>query len=900
MLAMLTANEIRQQFIDFFVKEHGHTFVPSSSVVPVGDDSLLFTNAGMNQFKDVFLGTGTRPYKRAVDTQKCIRAGGKHNDLDDVGKDTYHHTFFEMLGNWSFGDYFKKEAIAWAWELLTRVWGLDKDRLHATVFEGDPKEGLAPDDEAFELWRTVTDIDPSHIHKGKKKDNFWEMGETGPCGPCTEIHIDRTPDKSGSKLVNAGRAEVIEIWNLVFIQFNRGPDQKLTPLPAKHVDTGMGFERITAVLQNKSSNYDTDVFTPIFRAIQKITGAPAYTGKLDDMKDTAYRVIADHIRALTIAITDGAVPSNTKRGFVLRRILRRAERYGWQHLSTTRPFLCELVPAVVEVMSRPFPELRRDPEKVAQVIREEEEGFLNTIDRGVYLFQEAANRARKSGSNTISGADAFTLHDTHGIYIDITEQMAGEAGLAVDRAEYDRLMKEAQDRARGARKKLLVTAVSGDLPTTDDSLKYGGRKASAQVVGWIKDNTVVRTGSLGEEEEAALFCDRTNFYAEQGGQVGDAGLITTATGRFEVDDTQKLGDSVLHFGRVADGRIEAGQKATLEVSGVRADTMRNHTTTHLLNWALRKILGDHIEQKGSLVDPEKTRFDFAHQLPLTQEEIAEIERLVNEKIYADLPVKPVVLPLTAAKKIPGVRAVFGEKYPDPVRVLLIGAERPEEVTVDNSVEFCGGTHLSRTGQAGFFKIICQEAVGKGVRRVTAVTGREAVATVQLLSSVVDNLTGRFNCKPKELPVRLDALQEEIKKLQQQLKKGTAGDLQSAADKLLAGAVDVKGSKIIVGQMPAAPEEQMRQQIDRLRQKAGSTVIVLGWSDDGKVGLIAAVTDDLVKKGVKAGTLVGEAAKVVGGKGGGRPTMAQAGGKEPAKLPDALQLAKKLASEQLAG
>jgi len=601
---------------------------------------------------------------------------------------------------------------------------------------------------------------------------------------------------------------------------------------------------------------------------------------------------------LTFAITDGAVPSNTKRGFVLRRILRRAERYGWQYLGTNRPFLCELVPAVVAVMSGPFPELRRDPDKVAKIVLDEEEGFLNTIDRGVHLFQEAANKARKSGSNMISGADAYVLHGTHGIFIDITEQMAGEAGLTVDRAEFDRLMKEDQDRARGARKKLLITAVTGDLPPTDDSLKYGRRTASAQVAGWIKDNTVVRTGSLAEGEEAALLCDRTNFYAEQGGQVGDAGLITTATGRFEVDDSQKLGETVLHFGRVADGRIDCGQNAALEVSGLRADTMRNHTITHLLNWALRKVLGDHIEQKGSLVDPEKTRFDFAHQLPLTQDEITEIERLVNEKIYADLSVKPVVLPLTAAKKIPGVRAVFGEKYPDPVRVLLIGAERPEEATAEHSVEFCGGTHLSHTGQAGFFKIISQEAVGKGVRRVTAVTGREAVATVQRLSSVVDNLAGRFNCKPEELPVRLDALQEEIKKLQQQLKKGTAGDLQSAADKLLAGAVDVNGAKIIVGEMPAAPEEQMRQQIDRLRQKAGSTVIVLGWSEDGKVGLIAAVTDDLVKKGVKAGALVGEAAKVVGGKGGGRPTMAQAGGKEPAKLPDALQLAIKLASEQL--
>jgi alanyl-tRNA synthetase len=895
---MGSANEIRQEFIDFFVKKHGHTFVPSSPVVPQDDPTLLFTNAGMNQFKDVFLGTGTRPYRRAVDSQKCIRAGGKHNDLDDVGKDTYHHTFFEMLGNWSFGDYFKKEAIAWAWELLTQVWGLDKGRLHATVFEGDAAEGLAPDDEAAELWRTVTDIEPTHIHKGNKKDNFWEMGETGPCGPCTEIHIDRTPDKSGGKLVNAGQAEVIEIWNLVFIQFNRGVDRKLTPLPAKHVDTGMGFERVTAVLQNKTTNYDTDVFTPIFAAIQQVTGAKPYTGKLGDLKDTAYRVIADHIRALTIALTDGAVPSNTARGFVLRRILRRAERYGWQHLGTTEPFLCKLVPAVVEVMGGFFPELRRNPGQIAGVIRDEEESFLKTLDRGIKLFQEAEQRLRKAKADTISGTDAFKLHDTYGVYIDIIEQMAAEKGLKVDRPGYERAMDEAKAKARSARKKLVITAVSGDLPKTDDSLKYGSLTAEAKLLGWIRGSAVVRSGSLGMGEGAALLLDRTNFYAEQGGQVGDVGTVATATGRFEVEDTHKLGDGVLHIGRVVEGRIESGQKASLEVDAIRAHTLRNHTATHLLNWGLRKVLGEHIEQKGSLVDAEKTRFDFSHNEPLTPAEAAEVERLVNEKIYADLPVTPVILPLAAAKKIPGVRAVFGEKYPDPVRVLLIGAEKPEEVTLENSVEFCGGTHLTHTGQAGFFKIVSQEAVGKGVRRVIAVTGREAVATVQRLASVVDDLTGRFNCKPEELPSRINGLQEEIKNLQQQLKKGAATDLQSAADKLLAGAAEVKGTRIIVGEMPAGPEEQMRQQVDRLRQKAGSAVVVIGWSEDSKVQLLAAVTDDLVKKGLHAGKLVGQVAKVVGGGGGGKPAMAQAGGKEPAKLGEALQLARNLASEQV--
>jgi alanyl-tRNA synthetase len=954
---MLTANEIRQQFLDFFVQKHGHTAVPSSSVVPLDDPTLLFTNAGMNQFKDVFLGTGTRPYKRAVDSQKCIRAGGKHNDLEDVGRDTYHHTFFEMLGNWSFGDYFKKEAIAWAWELLTKVWKLDKSRLHATVFEGDAEQGLARDDEAAEFWRTQTDIDPSHIHLGNKKDNFWMMGDTGPCGPCTEIHIDRTPDKSGGRLVNKGDARVIEIWNLVFIQFNQDKKGRLQPLPAKHVDTGMGFERVTAVLQGKASNYDTDVFTPIMDAIGELVGKQ-YGGNLESFDDVAFRVIADHIRALTFALNDGAVPSNVGRGYVVRSILRRAERYGWQQFGIREPFLHRLVATVVAQMGGAFPELKRNPAKVSETILEEEQSFLRTLERGMRLFQtvaqvaivsvlkdkpdhdiwrETEDQSRLATTSlttskiiflkgaeevgvvtlpsalpelrrfystrclqppVIAGQSAFDLHTTHGLFIDIVEQMAAEAGMTVDRAGYEEAMRRHQIISGQGREKLVIAAVSGDLPPTDDSLKYGPPTTTGKLVGWVKDNLVGHAGQFNCGDQVALLLDRTNFYAEQGGQVGDQGIIKTSTGTFEVEDTQRLGESVLHLGRVQEGGIKIGQKATLEVSGVRADTMRNHTATHLLNWALRKVLGDHIEQKGSLVDPDKTRFDFAHTGPLTPEEVAEVERLVNEKLYLDLPVKAVTMPLTEAKRIPGVRAVFGEKYPDPVRVLLIGAERPEEVTADQSVEFCGGTHLAHTGQAGFFKILGQEAVGKGVRRVTAVTGREAVATVQRLSSVLDELTGRFRCQPEDLASRIDGLQEEIKKLQQQLKKGAAGDLQSVADKLLESAPEINGARVVVGEMPAAPEEQMRQQLDRLRQKAGSVVIVLGWTEDSKVQLMAAVTDDLVKKGVKAGQLVGEAAKVVGGKGGGRPTMAQAGGKEPAKLGEALQLARKLALEQL--
>jgi alanyl-tRNA synthetase len=859
----------------------------------------------------VFLGTGTRNYRRAVNSQKCIRAGGKQNDLDDVGRDTYHHTFFEMLGNWSFGDYFKKEAVAWAWELLTEVWDLDKERLHATVFEGDKAEGVACDDEAGEFWRTMTDINPSHIHYGGKKDNFWEMGDTGPCGPCSEIHYDRTPDKSGGKLVNAGRSEVIEIWNLVFIQFNRGSDGKLTPLPAKHVDTGMGFERIAAVLQGKDSNYDTDVFKPIMDAIAQLTGR-TYSGKLDDMTDTAFRVIADHLRMLTFAITDGALPSNKGRGSVVRSVLRRAVRFGWQCFDKREPFIYQLVPVVVEHMGGAYPELKLKPERVAEIIRSEEADFLRTIERGLAQFDEAVERAKKIGGR-ISGKDIFDLHTTHGFPPDLTEQMAQERGLGVDLAVYKELLKEHEDKSRGGRAEVRQhpgadaprlaqgMQVSGSVENwrpTNDRLKWSADQCDSVVIGWVSENQApvyYETASPGEKmipgnRKVALLLDQTCFYSEAGGQVGDRGVISTSTGTFEVTQVVKIANSILHIGQVSAGKIELGQQARVEVNPEREFTRKNHTATHLLHWALQKVLGEHVEQAGSKVKPDEFTFDFTHTGPMTIAEKAEVERLVNEKIYQDLPVHWRELPNEEAKKLPGVRHFFGDKYGDVVRVVEIGD--------GFSREFCGGTHLEHTGQAGFFKIVSEEGIAKGVRRLTCVTAREAVATVQKQDAILTNLMDRFRCKPEELPARVDSLQEEIKKLQQQLRKGTATDLQGAADKLLASAAEINGAKIIVGEMPAGPEEQMRQQIDRLRQKAVSAVVVLGWADDGKVQLLAAVTDDLVKKGLHAGKLVGQIAKVVGGGGGGKPTMAQAGGKEPAKLGEALELAKNLATAEL--
>jgi alanyl-tRNA synthetase len=887
---MPTSNEIRQQFLDFFVKKHGHTAVPSSSVVPLDDPTLLFTNAGMNQFKDVFLGTGTRPYRRAVDSQKCIRAGGKHNDLEDVGRDTYHHTFFEMLGNWSFGDYFKKEAIAWAWELLTKDWKLDKARLHATVFEGDPAQGLARDDEAAEFWRTQTDIDPSHVHYGSKKDNFWMMGDTGPCGPCSEVHYDRTPDKSGAKLVNKGDARVIEIWNLVFIQFNRDEKGVLHTLPAKHVDTGMGFERITAVLQGKDSNYDTDVFTPLMDAIGDVV-RKKYGGKLDDINDVAFRVIADHLRMLTFSITDGALPGNKGRGAVLRSVLRRAFRFGYQQFGQRDPFIWKLVPALVNHMGGAYPELKTNPGRVQDIIKGEEADFLRTIERGLALFEEAAKRARSS-SGLISGRDIFDLHTTYGFPPDLTRQMATERSLSVDAAGYEQAMREHEEKSRGKKTEAQVALnVSGGLPTTDDRPKWFGPIAEGTVLGWIADNSFHKSGRL-PETEVGLILDRTSFYAEQGGQVGDQGTVRTPTGLFEVAQTVKVGNATVHVGSVTEGRVEVGQKATLTVSTEREFTRKNHTATHLLHWALHRVLGEHVEQRGSKVKPDEFTFDFSHTGPLTDTERAEVERLVNEKVYADLPVGWRELSQAEARALPGVRAFFGDKYGDVVRVVEVGD--------GFSREFCGGTHLDHTGQIGYFKIVGEEAVGKGVRRLTCVTARKAVEVVQQEDAILAELSGGFRCKPDELPARVAGLQEEIKKLQAQLKKGAATDLAGVGDKLLASATDMSGAKIVVGEMPAAPEEALRTQVDRIRQKAGSAVVVIGWADDGKVGLMAAATDDLVKKGAHAGKLVQEAAKVVGGKGGGRPNLAQAGGKEPAKLAEALETARKLASQQLGG
>jgi alanyl-tRNA synthetase len=881
-----TCKDIRREFIEFF-QQRGHTFVPSSSLLPASDPTLMFANAGMNQFKDIFLGRQTPPYTRAANTQKCIRAGGKHNDLEDVGHDTYHHTFFEMLGNWSFGDYFKAEAIAWAWELLTKVWGLPKERLHATVFGGDAAEGLAPDAEAADLWKQVTDIDPSHIHMGSKKDNFWEMGETGPCGPCSEIHYDFTPDFSGGKLVNAGDARVMEIWNLVFMQFNRDESGKLKPLPARHVDTGMGFERISRILQGVASNYDIDVFRGIFDATAKVAKVGPYTGKLDDPRDIAYRVIADHARALTFAIADGVIPSNEGRGYVLRRILRRAARYGRQNLGIEGPFICGLVPTVVGLMGDAFPEIARRQDYVAQTIRGEEESFGRTLDRGIDLFTRQAGRLADGGAKIIPGELVFDLYTTYGFPTDLTQLMAGELGMGVDLAGYEEQMNRHRELSGGG-EQFKAVALAG-LPATDDSAKYSRQSIEATVLGWVSGSEYINSGELTHGAEAAVVLDRTNFYGEQGGQVGDSGALTFPGGRFRVASTALAGQCVLHFGVLEKGLLKPATAVTATVDAARFDTQRNHTATHLLNWALRKALGEHINQAGSVVAPDRLRFDFTHNQALTDEQLRQVELLTNERILADETVTATIMPLEQARGIPGVRAVFGEKYPDPVRVISVGPAGGGE----SAVEFCGGTHLERTSQIGLLKIVAEESVAKGVRRITAVTGHAAVAHVQEQDRLLRESAGALRTAPAELPARIAAMQKEIKDLRKRPSAGGAAAFSPAV-------IETPAGKVVVGDAGTGDPAAMRTICDDQRNKGAAAVLVGGVEED-KVTLVAMVDEALAKSGkLRAGDWVKEIALIVGGSGGGKPTLAQAGGKNPAALAAALKAAGELARGKLGG
>jgi alanyl-tRNA synthetase len=952
----MTSQQIRQQFIDFFVQRHGHTFVPSSPVVPHDDPTLLFTNAGMNQFKPIFLGTEQRAYTRAVNTQKCIRAGGKHNDLDDVGRSRRHHTFFEMLGNWSFGDYFKREAIAWSWELLTEVWGIDPTRLHVSVHAGDPATGIPRDDEAANLWREVAGIPDDRLHYGGK-DNFWEMGETGPCGPCTEIFIDRTPDRSGGRSVLSGEdPRVMEIWNNVFIQYNRNPDRSLTPLPAQHVDTGMGLERIIQVLQGVDDNYAIDLFNPFWQALKDLSGF-TYAGKYPKTNaadpeaeskdaqlrhDIAFRVIADHVRCLTFALTDGAVPTNEGRGYVLRRILRRAVRFGRQQLELKDPFLHTLVPVVVEAMGGAFPELKTDPRRVAEIIKDEEVSFGRTLDRGIALFGEAAERAR---GKTISGEDAFKLHDTFGFPVDLTRIMAEERGMSVDEKRYEELMEQARELARSGGKEgntrlyelppdALAMLNQAGVKPTDDSAKFNAAPIGATVRAiWDGARLIDQThGAEAAEQGVAVILDATNFYAEMGGQVGDTGQLRSKTGAIlDVTTTRAAGGYVLHVGRMVEGHLTVGDHVTATLAGVRPRTEKNHTATHLANWALREVLGEGVQQKGSLVDPDKLRFDFSHAKALSDEEIGRIEQLVAECIERKLPVYAEEAPQEQALKINGLRAVFGEKYPPMVRVVSIGVpvadllEDPaDERWRQFSIEFCGGTHLKRSDGAEGFVVTAEESVSKGIRRVVALTGAGASAALSRSAELLDAV-GRTRALPEaelapaiaviqkqlgaaeNLPLRakrraqaaIAELQAKLKAWEKSQQKSSAGagvDAVALAGQLLDAATALGPGKLIVGEVPGAGNDQLLSAMDSVKKRAGSYALMLASADNGKVNFVAAVSDDLIAKGLKAGDWIRETAKAAGGGGGGRPQMAQAGGKDPAKLPDALQVARDFAAK----
>jgi alanyl-tRNA synthetase len=966
----MTSSEIRNSFLKFF-EERAHTIVPSAPVVPYDDPTLLFANAGMNQFKDVFLGTGKRSYTRATDTQKCIRVSGKHNDLEEVGRDTYHHTFFEMLGNWSFGDYYKKEAIEWAWELLTKVWGLPKNRLWATVYKDDQ--------EAEQLWKSATDIDPNHILRFGEKDNFWEMGETGPCGPCSEIHIDRTPDGTATaSMVNAGVAEVMEIWNLVFIQYNRDEAGKLSPLPAKHVDTGMGFERVCAVLQGKNSNYDTDVFTPIINKISSLTKT-SYDGRLTDIPqsqidlDTAMRVITDHVRTLTFAIGDGSTPSNEGRGYVLRRILRRAARFG-RNLGMHEPFIYQLVPTLVETMSYIFPEIKTNQEHIQRVIKGEEESFNATLDRGLEKFEDVVKQI--GDSKTFPGEDAFKLYDTFGFPLDLTELMATERGLKVNTEIFNKSMNEQKKRSRETKK---FEFIGGPVVTywldeqqdtefknivesklKDAKFEYEALEVETKIMESQLYYTPDKSENKFEFFLPGLILEKTTFYVESGGQLSDTGCLefnfSDKHVDFEVLSLDKRYGKTVHIVDISkyDPHYIFNQYISIKTKidiPRRLSIMRNHSATHLLHNALRKILGTHVQQAGSLVAPDYFRFDFSHFAKLSEQELTDIEALVNEKIKENLPRTPGLnnIPFEDAKKM-GALMFFGDKYGERVNVVQFG---------DFSTEFCGGTHVNNTGEIGYFKIRSEGSVASGVRRIEGVTHNYALDLLKLQdksyfdrldyaferldeisnlkselatvsngkSNFIHDSFGGFEQRLEDLkhitPIpdhasielascfdqlshRNQVLEEllmnladEKKLFEKELARFRLKSLSGSMDELISSAVSVDNIKLIAVKVSATSMDELKSLGDSLRAKLGSGVGVLASVIEDKVQLVCVVTDDLVAaKKIEASKVVGAVAKIVGGGGGGRPHMATAGGKDIAKIDEAISHTKSIVESLL--
>ena len=856
--------EIRQKFLQFF-ESQGHTIVPSSSLVPGNDPTLLFTNSGMVQFKDLFLGTETRSYKRATSSQRSVRAGGKHNDLENVGYTARHHTFFEMLGNFSFGDYFKRDAIQYAWTLLTGVYGLPKEKLWVTVYQED--------DEAYALWRDEIGVPVERIirigdNKGARyaSDNFWQMGDTGPCGPCTEIFYDHGPEiwggPPGSPEEDGDR--YIEIWNLVFMQFERDVAGNLTPLPKPCVDTGMGLERIAAVLQHVHSNYEIDLFQALIKAAARETNTT-------DLNENSLKVIADHIRACSFLIVDGVIPGNEGRGYVLRRIIRRALRHGYK-LGQTRPFFHRLVKDLVIEMGEAYPELAKAELRVEQVLRQEEERFGETLENGMKILDGALN-ALKPGE-PLDGDTLFNLYDTYGFPVDLTADICREREIDVDMDGFEVAMKRQRDTARAAGK---FKAAAG-LSYSGVKTVFGGYTnltGEGRVTALYVDGTPVQRIEAGQS--AVVVLDQTPFYAESGGQVGDRGLLHSKQGEFVVEDTIKVQSEVFgHHGTLQSGFLEVGEEVTTEVDAVlRARSARNHSSTHLMHKALRIVLGDHVQQKGSLVDPDKTRFDFAHDAPMTAEEIARVEGIVNAEVLANTPVVAQLLSYDDAVK-GGAVALFGEKYGDEVRVLDIGFSR----------ELCGGTHVARTGDIGLFKITAESGVAAGVRRVEAITGDNSLVYLQNLNATLNAAAGALKVQPGELPARIGQVQDQVKALEKELGQLKSKLATSAGADLAAGAVDVKGVKVLAAMLNGVDPKSLRETVDKLKDKLQSAAIVLAAVEGGKVSLVAGVTADASSK-VKAGELVNFVAQQVGGKGGGRPDMAMAGGTDPSGLAAAL-------------
>nr|QIM10234.1 alanine--tRNA ligase [uncultured Prevotella sp.] len=863
---MLTAKEIRESFKTFF-ESKGHLIVPSAPMVVKDDPTLMFTNAGMNQFKDIILGNTTPQSRRQADTQKCLRVSGKHNDLEEVGHDTYHHTMFEMLGNWSFGDYFKKEAISWAWEYIVDVLKIDPANLYATVFEGSEEEGLQRDDEAASIWEQFLPKD--HIINGNKHDNFWEMGDTGPCGPCSEIHIDSRSEEEkakipGRELVNKDHPQVIEIWNLVFMQFNRKADGSLEGLPAKVIDTGMGFERLVRTLQGKTSNYDTDIFQPLIKVMADMAGCKYGD---DEKKDIALRVIVDHLRAIAFAIADGQLPSNAKAGYVIRRILRRAVRYGYTFLGQKEAFIYKLVPTLVEEMGAAFPELPAQQKLIMKVMQEEEASFLRTLENGIRLLQGVIDETKAAGKTEIAGDKAFTLFDTFGFPLDLTELICREQGMTVDNKGFDSCMQEQKNRARNAAEVHL-----GDWVMVND--------AESSFVGY--DYTeypchIIKYREVKQKKNTAyeMILDYTPFYGEMGGEIGDTGVLVSENEEINVLDTKKENGVAIHIVDKLPENPQAEFMACVDVDRRHA-IESNHTCTHLLDAALREVLGEHVEQKGSLVTADYLRFDFSHFEKVTAEQLRQVEHIVNERIRQNIPLQEFRdTPIEEAKQL-GAIALFGEKYGDKVRVVKFGS----------SVEFCGGCHAKATGQIGMVRITSESSVAAGVRRIEAITGKAVEEMMDHAQDMIADLRALFNNAPNLIATIKKAISDN-KELQAQVDEFKAQKAAQFKDILISKARDINGIKVIAGLCPIAPQSAKDIAFQLRTQFPESLVVALGCETGGKPSLTVALSDDIVAAGKNAGTIVREAGKLIQGGGGGQPHFATAGGKNAEGLQAAI-------------